>query len=290
MKTTNDTDYESDFVAWVDHQASLIRAGQFGELDGEHLLGELESMDSSEHHELRSRLIVLLAHLLKCRYQPQRKCLSWSATLSEQRDQIALRLERSPSLERYIDRYINAAYRSAVVRASLETGLPQSAFPAAPPFSQAEIMDLGFIPPSGEPAYEADFALWAGRQSHLLRQKQFDKLDLGNLIEELDDMAGSQCRELRSRLIVIILHLLKCQYQPERKSTSWIATLGEQRSQIAIVLEDSPSLTGHLKQYADEAYRAAVTRASNETGLAKATFPIANPYSEQELLDLDFIP
>lgn len=139
-------DYESDFVAWVERQAALMRAGQFSELDREHLLEELESMGSNEHHELRSRLIVLLAHLLKCRYQPQRKCRSWFSPLSEQRDQIALRLERSPGLRLYLDRYINAAYRSAVNRAALETGLAKSVFPATPPFSQGEVLDNDFIP------------------------------------------------------------------------------------------------------------------------------------------------
>lgn len=111
-------DYESDFVAWVERQAALLREGQFSELDRENLLEELEAMGSNVHHELGSRLIVLLAHLLKCKYQPQPKCKSWFSTISEQRDQIALRLERSPSLRSYMERYIEGAYRSAVTRAS----------------------------------------------------------------------------------------------------------------------------------------------------------------------------
>lgn len=142
----NETEYESDFAAWVERQATLLREEKFAELDRENLLEELESMGSNLHHELRSRLIVLLAHLLKCKYQPQRKCKSWFSTLSEQRDQIALRLERSPSLRPEVDQYIDAAYRSAVYRASVETGLPESAFPRTQPFSQEEILDLRFIP------------------------------------------------------------------------------------------------------------------------------------------------
>jgi hypothetical protein len=139
-------DYEFDFVAWVARQAALMREGQFSELDRENLLEELDAMSSNVHYELRSRLIVLLAHLLKCKYQPQRKCKSWFSTISEHRDQIALRLDRSPSLRRYMDRYIKAAYRSALTRASYETGLPKSAFPATLPFSEAEVQDLDFIP------------------------------------------------------------------------------------------------------------------------------------------------
>lgn len=139
-------DYKSDFVAWVERQAALLREGHFSELDRENLLEELEAMSSNVHHELRSRLIVLLAHLLKCAYQPQRKCKRWFTTISEQRDQIALRLGRSPSVARYMDHYIDAAYRSAVARASLETGLAKSAFPASAPFSKEQILDLDFIP------------------------------------------------------------------------------------------------------------------------------------------------
>ena len=145
-RSPDSADYESDFVAWVERQAALMREGQFSELDRENLLEELEAMGSNVHHEVRSRLIILLTHILKCKYQPQRKCRSWFSTISEQRDQIALRLERSPSVGRYVEGYINAAYRSAVARASLESGLPQSAFPATPPFSRREVLDLRFIP------------------------------------------------------------------------------------------------------------------------------------------------
>lgn len=142
----DDTRYESDFAAWVERQAALLRSGQLSELDRENLLEELESLGANDHHEVRSRLIVLIAHLLKCKYQPQRKCRSWFSTISEQRDQIALRLERSPSMRRFMDGYAQAAYRSAVTRAAFETGLPASAFPATLPFSLAQVQDLDVIP------------------------------------------------------------------------------------------------------------------------------------------------
>lgn len=103
-------------------------------------------------------------------------------------------------------------------------------------------------------------------------------------------MGGSERRELRSRLTVLLIHLLKCQYQPQRKSSSWIATISEQRSQIAFQFEDSPSLAPHLMKYADKVYPTAVTRASLETMLPENTFPAVNPYTRIELLDLKFIP
>jgi hypothetical protein len=144
--------------------------------------------------------------------------------------------------------------------------------------------------PPDELAHDVDRVRWAGRQAYLLRQGRLDELDRENLIEELEHMAGSERRELRSRLTILLIHLLKCQYQPERKSSSWMATLSEQRSQIALQFEDSPSLAPHLMTYAAKAYSSAVTRASQETMLPKNTFPPANPYTEDELLDLEFIP
>ena len=145
-KPPDGADYNVDFAAWVERQVALLRVDKFTELDRENLLEELDELGSNLHHELRTRMIVLLAHLLKCRYQPQRKCRSWLSTISEQRDQIALRLERSPSLRRYIERYTDAAYPAAVARASVETRLPKSTFPTALPFSQQEVLDIDFIP------------------------------------------------------------------------------------------------------------------------------------------------
>jgi hypothetical protein len=166
------------------------------------------------------------------------------------------------------------------------------AYPA--PNSMNKLTDRQSLGPPGHPpdeaSYEVDFVLWADRQAYLLRHSHFAELDQEHLIVELEDMAGSQRRELRSRLIVLLVHLLKCQYQPERKSSSWMATLSEQRSQIALQLEDSPSLRIHLMTYAEKAYPSAVTRASLETMLPKSSFPVAQPFTEVEMLDLDFIP
>ncbi|HEY0490611.1 MAG TPA: DUF29 domain-containing protein [Telluria sp.] len=144
--------------------------------------------------------------------------------------------------------------------------------------------------PADQHSHDRDRVLWADRQARLLRHGRLDELDRENLIEELDAMGGSERRELRSRLAVLLIHLLKCQYQPERKSSGWIATIGEQRSQIALQFEDSPSLAPQLMAYADKAYRSAVTRASLETMLPKNAFPATNPFSRDQLLDLDFIP
>lgn len=102
--------------------------------------------------------------------------------------------------------------------------------------------------------YDADFVLWAEHQAALLRANRLDELDREHLIEELDAMSGKDRRELRSRLAVILIHLLKCRFQPERKTSSWAATPGEQRDQVAHLLEQSPSLKASLSQYMTDAY------------------------------------
>ena len=139
-------------------------------------------------------------------------------------------------------------------------------------------------------SYDADFVLWLEKQARLLRCGRFDDLDMEHLTEVLEAMAGKERRELRSRLTVLLVHLLKCRYQPHRKASSWLATLGEQRTQVALQLEDSPSLRLHLTEYADKAYQSAVKRAAHETGLDSRAFPPSNPYTIDEMMDLDFIP
>lgn len=144
--------------------------------------------------------------------------------------------------------------------------------------------------PPDDSAYETDFVRWIERQVELLRAKQFERLDLDNVIEELESIGSSQRHELKSRLGTLLMHLLKCQFQPERKTGSWLSTLHEQREEISIVLEASPSLRDHVLEYANRAYQSAANRAALETGLPRNTFPATNPFSKEQLLDPDFVP
>lgn len=138
--------------------------------------------------------------------------------------------------------------------------------------------------------YEEDFVLWIEHQVQLLRERKFDLLDMDNLIEELDSMARHNRRELQSRLIVLIMHLLKCQAQPHRISRGWLGTIGEQRAEILLLLEESPSLRRQLPAYINDAFDTALKRASIETRLPLSSFPATNPFSESELLDFDYMP
>lgn len=135
-----------------------------------------------------------------------------------------------------------------------------------------------------------DFIVWIERQCTLLQNKQFDQLDLDTLVKELDAMGGNERRELKSRLETLMMNLLKCQFQPEPKSRAWLGAVREQRSEIHRILEQSPSLDDAVAEYAEHVYKAAFERAGAETGIPRAAFPQANPYTKGQLLDTDFVP
>ncbi len=143
---------------------------------------------------------------------------------------------------------------------------------------------------TGPAGYEDDFLVWIKHQAELLRANKFEQLDVSNLIEELDAMAGSQLRELQSRLTVLIAHLLTCRCQRAKQSRSWLSTLHVQRTEIGVLIEQSPSLNGHVMEYAVKMYRAAVKRAAIETGRPVSEFPAEIPFTRSELLDPDFVP
>lgn len=145
--------------------------------------------------------------------------------------------------------------------------------------------------PATDPAsYENDLVLWGEKQVGLLRTRKLEQLDLDNLIEELESMARKERRELVSRLKVLIMHLLKCQVQPDTMSASWEGTLFEQRSALHQLLEDSPSLRRYIAEFAQKAYADAVHMAVIETGMPAARFPPENPYTVEQLLDRKFVP
>jgi Domain of unknown function DUF29. len=144
--------HEDDFYGWCLDQAqalralSAMRANLAVPLDLENLAEEIESLGISQLHELRARLRQLLAHLLKWRFQPQRRSRSWRATLRVQRDALADLLESSPSLKRRLAEELPKAYEKARRLAADETGLPLSTFPESCPFDLEQIEDPEFLP------------------------------------------------------------------------------------------------------------------------------------------------
>jgi Domain of unknown function DUF29 len=138
--------YETDYYAWSNQQAALLRAGQLSDADIENIAEEIESMGKSEKRELVSRLRVLLTHLLKWQYQPKRRGVSWETTIRRQRLDIEFVLEDNPSLVSQLDQAVERAFRSAIDDASLQTRLAAKNFPKTCPWSFEQMADPKFWP------------------------------------------------------------------------------------------------------------------------------------------------
>ncbi|HLO87523.1 MAG TPA: DUF29 domain-containing protein [Nostocaceae cyanobacterium] len=141
--------------------------------------------------------------------------------------------------------------------------------------------------------YEQDFYLWIQTTVKLLRERKLEQLDIENLIEEIDSMGRSEKKELKTRLIVLIEHLLKLQYWTEEKDDNargWRNTVVEQRRQIAYTLEDSPSLKSVLNDVFLDCYTDARNDTLRKYQLPSELFPEQSPFSLAQVLDADFIP
>ncbi|MCC5624332.1 DUF29 domain-containing protein [Nostoc sp. CHAB 5715] len=142
--------YETDFYAWTQEQVTLLRNEQWSQIDLQNLIEEIQSLGKQQRQELRNRLSVLIAHLLKWEYQSGRRSRSWLATLRIQRLDIAELLEDNPSLKPYLEEALRKAYLKGVELAVGETDLPKRTFPVESPYSLVEIVDYDFYP--GEPS------------------------------------------------------------------------------------------------------------------------------------------
>ncbi len=138
--------------------------------------------------------------------------------------------------------------------------------------------------------YEKDYQQWIERTIAQLQHQNYDQVEWEHLIEEIKDMGRSERRGLESNLIVVLLHLLKWQYQPDHRSRRWEGSILEHRRRINKALEDSPSLQPYLQTILAESYTAARKQAKAETGLMMETFPTECAYSLSDLLDDDFLP
>ncbi|NVM75368.1 hypothetical protein FHW83_001148 [Duganella sp. SG902] len=138
--------------------------------------------------------------------------------------------------------------------------------------------------------YEADTLIWTETQIALLRAGKFDQLDVENIISELGHQVRKDKNEIASRLRGLMTHLLKYQFQPLRRSRSWVSTIIEHRSRILDILERMPSLRPQLDDYVKHNYPRALMAVANETHMSPALFPQENPYSLDQLLNENFFP
>lgn len=138
--------------------------------------------------------------------------------------------------------------------------------------------------------YDQDFYAWANEQAALLRAGKLSAADIQNIAEEIESMGRTEKRELVNRLTVLLLHLLKWQYQPLLQGPSWQVTIRNQRFDITDHLSDNPSLKSLVAESMARAYRKATGEAGLETGLPERTFPTECPWPFGQVMNPDFWP
>lgn len=146
----------------------------------------------------------------------------------------------------------------------------------------------GFV--SHQRLYDQDYYLWLQTVAHQLREGKFSEIDWVNLLEEIESMGRREKTALSSNLQVVLMHLLKYRYQPDKRTNSWLLTIFEHRDRIWEALDLSPSLKPYLQEVFDKCYSKARKKAALETGLPIATFPPQSPFTLEETLDVDYLP
>ncbi len=141
-----------------------------------------------------------------------------------------------------------------------------------------------------KPLYERDFYLWIDEQVRLLKEGRLQQLDIVNLIDEVEDLGIHEKNAIKSNLVVVLKHLLKYQFQPRRRSRSWLSSLVEHRRRLRDDLATSPSLRGYAREQFEECYQDGRRQALIETGLGEEAVPRAPVYFLEQALDPDFLP
>ncbi|MGN6665555.1 MAG: DUF29 domain-containing protein [Trinickia sp.] len=139
-------------------------------------------------------------------------------------------------------------------------------------------------------SYEKDVVAWASEQAALLRAGKFSALDIEHIADEIEDVGKSEQRELASRMAPLLAHLLKWQYQPERRGSNWQRTIKEQRRAMVEHIDETPSLKRSLTDdhWVRKTWADAVAKAVEETDLA--VFPDNCPWSMEQAMNPEFFP
>jgi Domain of unknown function DUF29 len=138
--------------------------------------------------------------------------------------------------------------------------------------------------------YDTDFALWAEQTAQMLKDGRIADIDLENLIEEVEDLSRRERDALYSNLKIVLLHLLKWEFQPQKQTNSWRASIREHRQRIKRQIKKSPSLKSYPEEILSECYAEARELVSDETGLSLNAFPAECPYAIATALESNFLP
>ena len=145
--------------------------------------------------------------------------------------------------------------------------------------------------PDAEPAgaaYDHDFYSWSLEQARLVRQRRWHEVDCDNVADEIELLGRERFNKLESALRVLMLHMLKWDHRPDRRSRSWSLTIRRQRLEIDDVLADNPALKSRTDEAVARAYRKARLEAAGETGVDEASFPDLCPYSWSDIVSRAF--
>ena len=140
---------------------------------------------------------------------------------------------------------------------------------------------------NAQPLYEQDFNLWLETMANLLKENRLNEIDLENLAEEIKSISHKEQGTIRENLVIILIHLLKWKYQPQKRSPSWAYTIIEHSRRLNKNFKNSHSLNRHFNDVFDECYAAACQAASVETQLPLVTFPQSCPFSKSDVLDIN---
>jgi hypothetical protein len=138
--------------------------------------------------------------------------------------------------------------------------------------------------------YESDYSLWLETTAKLLRERRLAEVDVDNLVEEIEGMSRRERDALFSNLKIALMHLLKYRYQPSRRSNSWRSSIREHRQRILRAFKNSPSLKPYFTKIFAECYQEARGLAADETGLPLVKFPEKCPFSQEEILNMEYLP
>ena len=144
-----------------------------------------------------------------------------------------------------------------------------------------------------EPAtslYKADYHAWTQEQAARLKCGNFARLDVANLVEEIESLGHAEERELENQLAQLLMHLLKWERQPSKRGNSWTATVREQRRRVERLFKCMPSLRSKADDFLTEAYPDAVFMFDQDTGLGTETLPKLCPYTVEQVLTSDWLP
>ena len=127
--------------------------------------------------------------------------------------------------------------------------------------------------------HQSDLYGWVQDQVALLRSGRVNEIDAANIAEELSDVGSEQYDKLESALEGLLMHMLKWDYQPERRTRGWVLTILEQRKRIERQLRRNPGLKPRVAEAVADGYETARLRAAGETGLDLDVFPETCPYT-----------